>query len=574
VVTPAHHPNLQSEVVEGDPVAVASALKSCRWVIERTYSTPAGHQGYLEPQAWLALPLDDGRIRLTGTTKGPYRLRDQIAACVGLDPSELELGPVLIGGDFGGKGGGTDAALCVALAKATGRPVSLVLTMNEDLISTDARHPAEITVRLGASAEGRLVALEVDALFAGGAYAAAKPIPSANLHGALDVGLAYRLEAVAVRSRIVYTNTVPKGHMRAPGAPQAVFALESALDELASTAGLSSWQIRRASVLRPNDLDHSGRQWDNPKGEEVLARARAHRFTTSAPPGWLVGEGLALYARSAGPGPTSLRLRPFERGQVLLELAMPETGTASHNVARRLLAERAQLDICNVQVKQVSTSQLPFDPGVGASRVTAALAVAIDQLVERWDERGRQGVVEVLTEPSGQATLSFCAQRVLVAVDQATGELKVLELLSVVDVGRVVNPRSHQMQIDGGAVMGLGFATIEDLLEQEGTVWAANLGDFRIPSSADVPTLVTALVEDRDELGPQRVKSIGEMTNVAVAPAVANAIADATGVRIRDLPLRAERLWSEMRKAGKPGPYMPRWLAEVPSDDLAKGTFR
>lgn len=233
----------------GDPAAVSRALDSARTVVSPTYRTPAGHQGYLEPQAWVALPPENGITRLWGTTKSPYRLRGQIAASLDLPPESIQIDPVPLGGDFGGKDGVCDATLCVALARLVRQPVRLVLRSEEDLSATDARHPAVIRVRVGCDGSGRLVGLDFDAVFDGGAYAAAKPTPQVNLHGALECVLGYRLPSYAMRSRIAYTNTVPKGHMRSPGAPQAVFAIESALDELAAVAGISPLEMRRRNLL-------------------------------------------------------------------------------------------------------------------------------------------------------------------------------------------------------------------------------------------------------------------------------------------------------------------------------------
>lgn len=197
----------------------------------------------------MALPPENGITRLWGTTKSPYRLRGQIAASLDLPPESIQIDPVPLGGDFGGKGGVCDATLCVALARLVRQPVRLVLRSEEDLSATDARHPAVIRVRVGCDGSGRLVGLDFDAVFDGGAYAAAKPTPQVNLHGALECVLGYRLPSYAMRSRIAYTNTVPKGHMRSPGAPQAVFAIESALDELAAAAGISPLEMRRRNLL-------------------------------------------------------------------------------------------------------------------------------------------------------------------------------------------------------------------------------------------------------------------------------------------------------------------------------------
>lgn len=574
VVTDSDPPNLQSELVEGDLVAAQAALERGAHVVTATYRTASGHQGYLEPQCWTARPLPGGRVALFGTVKAPYRLREQTAKTLGLSLDAVEVEAVPLGGDFGGKGGVVDPTLCAALALWADRPVRLALRSNEDFTSTDSRHPAAVEVRVGCDADGRLLALCVDAVFDGGAYAAVKPIPSANLHGVAECALGYRLDAFAVRSRIAYTTTVPKGHMRAPGAPQAVFAVESALDELALAAGISPVTLRRRNVLADGDTDAYGHTWEEARGSETLDAALAAAVAPNqepasgrvgddsrgcvAPAAWRRGRGVALYARpTAPPAATSLRLIQGDDGLLVVEVPIPETGTGSHSVVREELAAALNVDPGRVEVRQVSTSSLPYDPGVGASRVTVGMTTAVRALAERWREAGGAEAVTVETGPGSESpVLSFCAQVADVAVDLETGQVRVVSLTTAVDVASVLRPRAHQMQIDGGAVMGYGFACLEDLLEGDGQVWAANLAEFRLPTAEDVPTLRTVLVEGGRGVGPANVKAVGELSNVPTAAAIANAVADATGCRLRQLPLTAERVYlalesgRDVREAG------------------------
>ena len=547
VVTEGMHPNLQSVVEAGDPDATAKRLSESAFCVQATYTIPSTKQGYLEPQAWLAVPRPDGSVRLRGTTKSPYRLREQISTCLGLGPGELEVEPTPLGGDFGGKGAPGDAPLCVALARLFRRPVRLVLRSAEDLTATDARHPARVTVTVGCDTEGRLTALSFDALFAGGAYAAHKPGITVNLHGATEAALGYRLPVWSTRSRVVYTNTVPKGHMRAPGATASVFAIESALDELAEKAGIDPAALRAANLLADGELDAYGHRWEQARGAQTLQAALAAPASVTPPAGWSSGTGIAVYCRPTSAASTSLRLIPGSDGSFVVEVPIPETGTGNHTVVAELLAEALGVTSDLVEVRQVPTSQLPGDPGVGGSRVTVGMAVAVEELARLWAASKRDGPVEVASKGSYPPVLSYAAQIARVAVDRDTGQVKVLELLSAVDVARVVNPTAHQLQIDGGAVMGFGSAVMEDSLEADGLVWAANLGELKLPCAADVPRLTTILVEGGRGIGDANVKSIGELTNVAVPAAVANAVADAVGVRVRDLPVSAEKVWHALQ---------------------------
>lgn len=549
--------NVQSRVVHGSPEATRTALAAAVHVIDRTYSTPSGHQGYLEPQACVAA-MDGDRLRVWATTKSPYRLRSQLADCLGLDPVSIVVHPGLVGGDFGGKGSPMDVPLCAELARLTGRPVKLVLRYGEELTATNPRHPARIRVRAGCDTGGRLTAVDVRALLNGGAYAGFKPLASVNLHGIEDAATAYHVPDLYCESVIAYTNTVPRGHMRSPGAPQAAFALESALDELAALASVNPAEFRRRNFVRAGQASASGKVWAQARGVPTLdaAMEQARRGQAAAPSGWQHGTGVAAYAREApGLPATSIRLAPLPGGRIRAEVPIPETGTGSHTVVRNLLAAGLAVSPADVEVVHVGTSELPGDPGVGGSRVTVGMADALDRAARAWRERRDAGEPVAVRsgpgasgDPAPPPVSSYCVQVAQVAVDPATGQVKVLDILSAVDVGRIVHPAGHQMQIDGGAVMGYGFACLEDLAEDDGQVTAANLGEFRLPAMADAPALRTVLVEGGRGVTPANVKPVGELTNVPTAAAIANAVADATGCRIRDLPVTAEKVYWALRE--------------------------
>jgi CO/xanthine dehydrogenase Mo-binding subunit len=268
----------------------------------------------------------------------------------------------------------------------------------------------------------------------------------------------------------------------------------------------------------------------------------------------VAGTGLAVYARATpAPAATSVRLTPLADGRLELGLPIPETGTGSHAMARGQLAAALGIDPDRVTVRQLATTALPHDPGVGGSRVTAGMSRAMAELAQAWQASTQDGpVVADLAAAAEPAPLSYCAQVARVLVDTETGQVRITELISAVDVAAILNPRAHQMQIDGGAVMGLGFACLEDLQQDEGQVWAANLGEFRLPTAADVPRLRTVLVTGGQGVGPANVKAVGELTNVPVAAAVANAVADATGARVRQLPVTAERVYLALRGGDRP----------------------
>lgn len=576
VVSAADGRNLQSRVEHGSRAETEAALRAAEYVIDRAYTTQSAHQGYLEPQACIAA-VEEGKVRIWAGNKSPYRLRDQLAQALNLDPASIDIAPVPIGGDFGGKGSPMEIPLCVELARLTGKPVKLVLRSTEDLTATNPRHPGRIRIRAGCDKDGHLTAVSVSALLNGGAYAGFKPLKNAGLHGIDDCTLAYHVPVLHIESVIAYTNTVPRGHMRSPGSPQGVFAMESALDELAAIAGLEPWELRRRNLLPPGTPSVTGKIWAETRGERTLDAALEHMrpqqgsagrgdtaaaspgpaetgqagtITAKAPAGWQLGTGLALYARETpGLAATSLRLVPIAGGRIRAEVPVPDTGAGSHTVVRNLLAVKLGLSPADIEVVQVGTSALPRDPGVGSSRVTVGMSAAVDRAAQAWRDRSDDDEpVTVMSGPDNPggpppSLASYCAQVARVAVDPGTGQVKVLELLSAVDVGQIAHPAGHQMQIDGGAIMGFGFACLEDLAEQGGDVTAANLGEFKLPAMGDIPELRTVLVEGGRGLTSSNVKPVGELTNVAVAPAIANAVADAVGCRIRDLPVTAEKVY-------------------------------
>jgi CO/xanthine dehydrogenase Mo-binding subunit len=534
--------------VEGSFPEVEAKLARAAHVIDRSYRTQSVHQGYLEPQACIADFRSPGSARVWLTNKAPYRVRGMIANCLGMDPAAITLEPLALGGDFGGKGSAQDAPLCVELSRLTGLPVKLVLHYDEDLTSTNPRHPAELRVRLGCDRSGRLVAASMQAVLNAGAYGGFTP-NARGPHGANEAP-SYRIPVFASEFTRVYTNTVPRGNMRAPGSPQGIFAFESAMDELAAEAGIDPVELRRRNLLASGEADAAGRSWLEHRGRETLDAALDAVRPAEPPPGWLYGRGLALYSRGTTTRVnTSLRLTPSGNGGVRVETPIIETGTGSHSALRQMLADRLALPAEQVEVVGVPTDRLPRDAGAGGSRVTAGLAVATDAAAKAWGNRLRdEPVVVELDEEIGPSVGSYVVQIAQVAVDPETGQLRVLEVLTAVDVAAIVSPAAHQMQVDGGVAMGFGFACLEDLHESDGQVGSGNLGELKLPSARDVPRYRTIRVPGGTGVGTANVKNIGESTTPPVAPAIANAVFAATGCRIRQLPITAERIFQAMRQ--------------------------
>ena len=577
VVGPEDPPNLQSRRVWQHGEDVEEALARCAYVFDETYEIPPAHQGYLEPHACVAWAKSDGTVEVWASNKSPHRLRAQLAACLGIPVERIRVMPVYVGGDFGGKGSPMDVPVAVALSEATGRPVKLVVEYEEDLTAANPRHGSVVRVRLGVDGEGRMRALDVRAWVNGGAYAAFKPVEHVNLNGFAEAGNTYRIPAVRIESLIAYTHTVPRGHMRSPGSLEANFAVESTVDLAARALGLDPLEFRSRNLLRTGDRGTLGEPWMEVRGEEVL-RALAEVLVQGGgaggtprveEDGWACGVGVALYCRAARAGETEVGLQPRPDGSVVVWVPFPDQGAGQHTVVRNVVCKELGLPPGAVEVRQADTDQVAVDSGVGGSRVSltasAAASRACQELRRRVEQEGLGGlrVEEALAELArrrpgegvrGRLSVeeelwlnSVCAQAARVRVDRGTGQVRVEEVITILDVAEILHPPSHRAQVEGGVVMGLGSALMEEVVVEAGRVVSSNLHEYRLPSVLDVPALRLVLVPGGKGWGPHGVKPVGEMANVAVAAAVANAVADAVGVRVRRLPISAEQVYRLLR---------------------------
>jgi carbon-monoxide dehydrogenase large subunit len=563
---PASHPNVQGrvELKKGD---VEAGFAQAARVFEHRFTTPAHHPGYIEPRATLVWIADDGRVHVVSTNKSPFALRKQLAVSTGLPEEQFVVEPSYIGGDFGGKGLSVDEFICYHLARATSRPVKAVRSYLDDVQATNVRHPAEIVLKTGVDAEGRFVAFSGRVLFNGGAYAAGKPIPT--LVPGFIPNLPYRIPNAAFEMTAVYTNTVPGGHVRAPADVQALFAIESHVDMIAHELGIDPLEFRLRNAIAGNETDISGSPYLEPRAVDLLQELRrATDWGRPLPENR--GRGIALTVRHIGGGATSLRLRVTRRGDVEVETGTVEQGSGMFTVIARVLEASLGIDPARVRVVRNATDRALADPGAGASRVTHIVGQAVldgaaklraqlelagwDGSPETWDDAarsaaGRNGPLEVIGSfrshdgPGEAHAFNFSAFLADVSVDRATGEVTLNEVVYVADVGAIINPVGHRGQLNGGFVYGLGHALTEELRIEDGKIVNLSLGEYKLPTQADLPPLRTILVETHGGPGPFGAKMAGETSTAGVAPAIANAVAAACGARITSLPITAERIY-------------------------------
>ena len=577
---------------------VEAGLKEADLVLEHTFRTGLAHQAYIEPHSVVVAVDRSDHVDIWASCKAPFRVKSHLSRQLEIPKEQIRVHIVAVGGDFGGKGALMDIPVCYHLSKASHRPVKMIMTYAEELQAGDPRHSSLIRIKSGVKNDGTLVARSVEVLFNSGAYAAFKPGDPPNLGGATFTNGVYHIPNYSIRSYGVYTNTVPCGYYRAPGQPQAVFAAESHMDLIAKALRIDPLKLRLKNLLDDGDKLPGGRVIDKVRARETL-QAAAEKAGWGKKRGKNVGLGIGVSFRHVGgSGKANAELSLLPDGRVTVLTAVPDIGTGTHTLLQQIVAEVLTISPDNVRTMIGDTDTFESDAAPGGSKITnmsghavleaaqelrgkllsaAALLFECDAGDVRLDN-GRfsasrdakknlsfsevagkaakdDGEVRVRSsfEVKGRSPVpAFVAQIAEVQVDTETGQLTVKRMTTAHDVGTVINPITHQGQIEGGLVQGLGYAVMEEVVTDHGRVLTANLGDYRIPCTRDLPPLQTVLIEDPTGPGPFAAKQIGENGIIATAPAVANALDDAVGVRLFDLPLTAERIHSAL-KSTRPG---------------------
>jgi CO/xanthine dehydrogenase Mo-binding subunit len=577
-------PNVISRLTVGHG-DVASAFATAHKIFEHRFAVPSVHQGYIEPHTCLVSIGADGLVDVWVANKGPHIARAHMATAIGLPEDRIRFNPVAIGGDFGGKGSLMDTLLCYYLARAAGRPVKMVMNSFEELTAGNPRHSAGITLRTGVDRDTKLLAIEARVIFNAGAYAGFVPVPT--LHGGYgELAGAYRVPNCAIEVLRVYSNTVPCGHMRSPGAPQVAFAVESHIDMIAREVGLDPVEMRRRNAIAEGDLTPLGEKRQQLRCRETIeAGARAFGWDKLKPPD--TGRGISIYEHPPGNfGRSTVALTIGANGRITIQLGSPDTGTGFHTIAAQLVAEHFGISVADVDVVQGDTFTSGFEAGASGQRLTTTIGQAIAAAAEKmkqdlaalaaerlncapadiqmredgsfsasgttidlralmgWAaERGKAPLsCQGENKPGPSDRTSFVAHFAEVAVDHETGQVRLKRIVTAHDVGTVVNPIMHQGQIEGGLIQAVGQAMSERIVLKDGAVITAHLGDYKLPTAVDIPDLETVLLPGGGGAAPFSTTAIGEMSNVALPAAVTNAVFDAVGVRLVELPVSAEKV--------------------------------
>jgi CO/xanthine dehydrogenase Mo-binding subunit len=556
-------------------------------IVENTFTTNKVHQAYIEPHSCVVKADKSGGAEFWTCSKVPYAARDQVATAVNIDPEKLVFHPCYIGGDFGGKGDFMDLALCYFLSLKSGQPIKMVMDYDEEFIAGNPRHSSIVNIRTGVKKDGTIIAHHMDFTFDSGAYGAFKP--TGFLHGPRECPGPYRIPHALVEQRMVYTNKVPCGHMRAPGDPQGMFANESQMDLVARRLGVSPAEIRRKNLMRDGDELPTGGTISHIKVEETLDMAlKESHYNKPKPKN--TGRGIAVAPWFSNGGEGAVTIRIDDKGDITLASAMQEQGTGTYTVLCEIVSEELQVPLNKVRAQPLDTKAGRKDTGVGASRATrvygnaaynaalkakdelrkvaaqylggtpddfiivngGVLARGADRRMEYFElvkARGSPFEVEgYYNDPLKVHEASMCVQVAEVEVDPETGQIKLNKLTSAHHTGTVLNPLMHQGQIEGGAVMGVGYALMENLVVDGGKVVTTNFGDYKIPTIQDIPVLKTVIKEVSKGPGPYHSMAIGEPAVIPAAPAVANAVEDAVGIRIKSLPITAEDVFNALQR--------------------------
>jgi CO/xanthine dehydrogenase Mo-binding subunit len=556
------------------------AMSQATHVFEATYTSPMANAVPFEPHVAIAAWEDDF-LEVWTATQWPSAVRGELAHMFDTEPGKVQIRVFPLGGGYGAKSQLKIEPMVAAAAKMVGRPVRLELERDEVFLTT-GKHPAVMHIRTGVDAEGRFVAREIDLVYNGGAYAVMTP--KAVAQGLLRSIGPYRFPNIRIRSRGVYTNTVPSGSFRGAMTNQAAFAYESHADEIAEGLGIDPVDLRERNLLQEGDVFASGQVMHDIHFQELLSDVAAvigWGEETAPTPGKAVGKGIAVIVKTTPPGTRSeVRVEMRSDGDVLVHTNSVDMGQGVLGTLAQLTAHHLGVDIGKVRVQDPDSST--FDSMTAGSRTTFVADHAIGEaceslrrqlaeLADPGDDPGLHsaadyeeilmgaGVTSLIGEGAYQSTPSDAlsnpldiegdvadhwhqgAVAVEVAVDVETGRVEILRCHGAAWAGRVVNPVRVRQQSEGSIIFGIGPALFEEVMVADGQVTNPNLSDYMIPSIVDVPIeLTSSSLESPDR--DAAIHGVGEMTIPAVAPAIANAIARATGARVRQMPMTSERV--------------------------------
>lgn len=561
------------------------ALAEADVVLEETFTTPWQEHAYLQPEAGIAYVDEQGRVIIETAGQWLHEDRRQLAKILQMPEEQVIVRYSAIGGAFGGREDMSIQPLLALAAWKLRRPCALVWSREESIIGHHKRHPIEIHCRWGASKDGRITAIEARMLADGGAYASTST--EVIKVAALFSNGCYDIPNISTDAYVVYTNNIPCGAFRGFGAPQSQFASEIMVTRLAHALGIDPVEIRRRNLYREGSLEPS--QQPLPRGVSAIpvlercveeARMRLHydHRQASQPSqqsshlrrGIGIASGIKNLGYSFGfPEQATATVELFGKAEperALVRVGAADVGQGSHLVLRQIAAETLDLALEQVSMICTDSSEAPDAGSASASRMTLMGGQAVREAAvaarEQWgftdDEhvsvtrQFRPPATTPLDPATGAGTPNYCygyaAQAVEVEVNMLTGQVQVLQIISVHDVGRAINRQQIEGQIEGCLAQAIGYALLEHFQVRDGHILTPYFSTYLLPTILDMPTeIVPVILELADPVGPYGARGVAEMPLVPLAPAIAIAIHDATGVWLTRLPMVPERVLSALQ---------------------------
>jgi len=592
-----------SSIRRGD---VEQGFSQADAIFEDTFSTPMVHQAYVEPHTVMVRVEGSGGLTVWTVSPSVFKVRDSLADILGLPRSMVKVVAGQVGGSFGSKNDLRLEPVCAALALRSGRPVRMTMDVQEESADGSPRHASTITLKTGVDKDGLIIARQARMVFDTGAYAEFGP--AVAYEAVKMINGPYRVPHLDLEAQCVYTNKISCGCFRSHGTPEPTFARESQMDVIASRLGVDPVELRLRNAVGEGDLSAAGEMYTRLSLQDNLRRAAAFAGWGGQPKPKNRGRGIAVGEWKTGTRPSGVILRMGEHGGVTVTTGCVDV-TGSDTMLSQVVASELGIATSEVRIIPVDTDTAPIDAGSsgtrtthnagGAARMAAIrmrerlLALAADvleanpqdldiadgqvfvkgtpektismarigqqvllssggNLVESASLQGRplaidRAVIEGMSNP-GNIEFLHPVQVAEVEVDPDTGEVSVVGLTSIHDIGRAINPASVTGQIEGGVAQGLGYGLLEHLACRDGSVVNGCGNPYPQPCAPDMPEVRPVLVEDGRGLGPYGAKGIGEAPIVPTAPAIANAIFDAVGVRVTSLPVTPEKVLAAMEE--------------------------
>jgi len=564
--------------------SLARGFADADLVVEGEYRT--GHQEhvYIETNGFIAVPEADGTIAVHGSLQCPYYVHHALTQLLKRTDTQVRVVQTEPGGGFGGKEEFPSqiAAHAALLALKAGRPVKLVYDRAEDMYATTKRHPAIVRHRTGVSKKGRLTAMEIEVVLDGGAYVTLSPVvlSRACIHAAGP----YRCPSVRIAGRAMFTNTNPNGAFRGFGAPQTEFAVEAHMDRVADALGMDPVRLRAINALRPGDTTATGQRLGKDSSALQVLKEAARRSgwarKRKAWKGTHRGIGLALFYHGSGfTGAGEVRLQSkcslaTTAEGVRILVASTEIGQGTRTMHAQIVADALGVPLEQVDVAVPDTRVVPDSGPTVASRTCMVVGRILERCAEEMKERlgglapaehyrrhGPMVVTKQYEPPPGivwdeehyrgdaYATYAWACDVAEVELDADTYEPRVTKMTLVHEFGRPIHPVMARGQIEGGTAQGVGFATIEHVVMQDGAMANAQLTNYTIPTTLDTPRMQTFMLENPYPYGPAGAKGVGELPIDGPAPAIVNALRH-VGLDVRTVPATPEIVMAAALAAG------------------------